>query len=73
MLGGCVLLAVYRGKMSEGISFNDNNARAVRKYVSHQYCYYYLVLEGLFFLSYLLSFLCVAFPFPGSLRWIATA
>jgi len=29
MLGGCVLLAVYRGKMSEGISFNDNNARAV--------------------------------------------
>ncbi|KAK1746283.1 hypothetical protein QTG54_002890 [Skeletonema marinoi] len=29
MMGGCVLLAVYRGKMSEGISFNDNNARAV--------------------------------------------
>ena len=28
-MGGCVLLAVYRGKMSEGISFNDNNARAV--------------------------------------------
>ena len=28
-LGGCVLLAVYRGKMSEGISFNDNNARGV--------------------------------------------
>ncbi|KAL7551056.1 hypothetical protein ACHAWF_014257 [Thalassiosira exigua] len=27
--GGCVLLAVYRGKMSEGISFNDNNARGV--------------------------------------------
>jgi len=27
--GGCILLAVYRGKMSEGISFNDNNARAV--------------------------------------------
>jgi len=27
--GGCVLLAVYRGKMSEGISFNDNNARCV--------------------------------------------
>lgn len=27
--GGCVLLAVYRGKMSEGISFNDDNARAV--------------------------------------------
>ena len=28
-MGGCVLLAVYRGKMSEGISFNDNNARGV--------------------------------------------
>lgn len=28
-LGGCVLLAVYRGKMSEGISFNDDNARGV--------------------------------------------
>ena len=28
-LGGCILLAVYRGKMSEGISFNDNNARGV--------------------------------------------
>jgi Fanconi anemia group J protein len=27
--GSCVLLAVFRGKMSEGISFNDNNARAV--------------------------------------------
>lgn len=27
--GGCVLLAVFRGKMSEGISFNDNNARGV--------------------------------------------
>eukprot|EP00804_Cyclotella_cryptica_P007195 CCRYP_009729-RA/>CCRYP_009729-RA protein AED:0.21 eAED:0.21 QI:131/1/1/1/0.87/0.77/9/1400/1710 len=27
--GGCVLLAVYRGKMSEGISFNDNYARGV--------------------------------------------
>ena len=27
--GGCVLFAVYRGKMSEGISFNDNYARAV--------------------------------------------
>ena len=27
--GGCVLLAVYRGKMSEGISFNDNFARGV--------------------------------------------
>jgi Rad3-related DNA helicase len=26
---GCVLLAVYRGKMSEGISFNDNYARGV--------------------------------------------
>lgn len=25
----CLLLAVYRGKMSEGISFNDDNARAV--------------------------------------------
>ena len=24
-----VLIAVYRGKMSEGISFNDNNARGV--------------------------------------------
>ena len=28
-LGGCVLFAVYRGKMSEGISFNDNYARGV--------------------------------------------
>jgi Fanconi anemia group J protein len=28
-LGGCVLMAVYRGKMSEGISFNDNFARGV--------------------------------------------
>ena len=27
--GSCVLLAVYRGKMSEGVSFNDNNARCV--------------------------------------------
>lgn len=27
--GGCILLAVYRGKMSEGISFNDSNARGV--------------------------------------------
>lgn len=25
----CILLAVFRGKMSEGISFNDDNARAV--------------------------------------------
>jgi len=24
-----VLIAVYRGKMSEGISFNDDNARGV--------------------------------------------
>ena len=28
-LGSCVLLAVFRGKMSEGISFNDENARGV--------------------------------------------
>ncbi len=27
--GNCVLLAVYRGKMSEGVSFNDDFARAV--------------------------------------------
>lgn len=27
--GRCVLFAVFRGKMSEGISFNDDNARAV--------------------------------------------
>ena len=27
--GGCVLFAVYRGKMSEGVSFNDDNARGV--------------------------------------------
>lgn len=27
--GSCILLAVFRGKMSEGISFNDENARAV--------------------------------------------
>jgi len=27
--GGCVLFAVFRGKMSEGISFNDENARGV--------------------------------------------
>ena len=27
--GCCILLAVFRGKMSEGISFNDANARAV--------------------------------------------
>ena len=27
--GGCILIAVFRGKMSEGISFNDNNARGV--------------------------------------------
>jgi Helicase C-terminal domain len=27
--GSCVLLAVFRGKMSEGISFNDENARGV--------------------------------------------
>jgi Rad3-related DNA helicase len=27
--GNCVLLAVFRGKMSEGISFNDDNARGV--------------------------------------------
>ena len=27
--GSCILLAVFRGKMSEGISFNDDNARAV--------------------------------------------
>jgi hypothetical protein len=27
--GRCILLAVFRGKMSEGISFNDDNARGV--------------------------------------------
>ncbi|GMI02980.1 hypothetical protein TrVE_jg9717 [Triparma verrucosa] len=27
--GSCVLFAVYRGKMSEGVSFNDNFARGV--------------------------------------------
>lgn len=27
--GKCILLAVFRGKMSEGISFNDDNARCV--------------------------------------------
>uniref|UniRef100_A0A7S2L9Q4 ATP-dependent helicase C-terminal domain-containing protein n=1 Tax=Leptocylindrus danicus TaxID=163516 RepID=A0A7S2L9Q4_9STRA len=27
--GSCVLLAVFRGKMSEGVSFNDDNARGV--------------------------------------------
>ena len=27
--GNCILLAVFCGKMSEGISFNDANARAV--------------------------------------------
>lgn len=27
--GNCLLFAVFRGKMSEGISFNDDNARAV--------------------------------------------
>lgn len=27
--GSCILLAVYRGKMSEGVSFNDDNARGV--------------------------------------------
>jgi hypothetical protein len=27
--GSCILLAVFRGKMSEGISFNDENARGV--------------------------------------------
>jgi hypothetical protein len=27
--GNCILLAVFRGKMSEGISFNDDNARCV--------------------------------------------
>jgi Fanconi anemia group J protein len=27
--GSCILLAVFRGKMSEGIDFNDENARAV--------------------------------------------
>lgn len=27
--GSCILLAVFRGKMSEGIDFNDDNARAV--------------------------------------------
>lgn len=27
--GNCILLAVFRGKMSEGISFNDHNARCV--------------------------------------------
>jgi Helicase C-terminal domain len=27
--GGCILLAVFRGKMSEGISFNDDYARCV--------------------------------------------
>jgi Rad3-related DNA helicase len=27
--GNCILLAVFRRKMSEGISFNDANARAV--------------------------------------------
>ena len=27
--GSCILLAVFRGKMSEGISFNDDNARCV--------------------------------------------
>ena len=27
--GNCILLAVFRGKMSEGISFNDANARGV--------------------------------------------
>lgn len=27
--GSCILLAVFRGKMSEGISFNDANARGV--------------------------------------------
>lgn len=29
LYGSCVLLAVYRGKMSEGVSFNDDFARAV--------------------------------------------
>ena len=27
--GSCILLAVFRGKMSEGISFDDDNSRAV--------------------------------------------
>lgn len=27
--GSCILFAVFRGKMSEGISFNDDNARGV--------------------------------------------
>jgi Rad3-related DNA helicase len=27
--GSCILLAVYRGKMSEGVSFNDDFARCV--------------------------------------------
>jgi len=27
--GKCIILAVFRGKMSEGISFNDDNARGV--------------------------------------------
>lgn len=27
--GNCILFAVFRGKMSEGISFNDDYARAV--------------------------------------------
>jgi Fanconi anemia group J protein len=27
--GNCILFAVFRGKMSEGISFNDDNARGV--------------------------------------------
>ena len=25
----CILLAVFRGKMSEGVSFNDDNTRGV--------------------------------------------
>ena len=37
--GNCILLAVFRGKMSEGISFNDDFARCVSSCAYLEICF----------------------------------